>query len=153
MSFVRTLALAVITAGGAVPLGAQTAEKPALQAPVTLTAADSARFLALGSKYTRWFIAGQADSLATGMDPQVLERLGGVEKILEQSAMLAERRGNETKIVEEKLTRRLGRLQFWHAGEFSEMEGDVFVIRWILDEHGKITGAGLGPQSSTPPVD
>ncbi len=153
MSFVRTVTFAAMTAAGAVPLAAQATEKPALQAPVTLTAADSARFLALGSKYTRWFMAGQADSLATGMDPEALVNLGGVEKILQQSAMLAERRGSETKIVEEKLTRRLGRLQFWHAGEFSEMEGDVFVIRWILDANGKITGAGLGPKSSTPPVD
>ena len=153
MSFVRSLTFAAVAAGAALPLAAQAPEKPALQAPVSLTAADSARFLALGSKYTRWFISGQADSLATGMDPEALVNLGGVEKILQQSAMLAERRGTETKIVEEKLTRRLGRVQFWHAGEFSEMPGDVFVIRWILNEHGKITGAGLGPKSSAPPVD
>lgn len=154
MSFVvRSLTVAALAAAGAVPLAAQAPEKPALQPPVTLSAADSARFLALGSKYTRWFIAGQADSLATGMDPETLERLGGVDKIVEQSALLAERRGSETKIVEEKLTRRLGRLQFWHAGEFSGMEGDVFVIRWILDERGKITGVGLGPKTSAPPVD
>ena len=145
--------LAALIVAGAAPLAAQTAEKPALQAPLSLTAADSARFLALGKSYTRWLLRGHADSLVAAMDPRALEQLGGIERVQQQTDMIAERRGTETRIVEEKLTRRMGRLQFWHSGEFSETPGDEFVIRWLLDEHGKITGAGLGPKANTPPVD
>lgn len=145
--------LAALVIAGAAPLAAQTADKPALQPPITLTAADSARFLALGKTYTRWFLSGKADSLATAIEPKSLEGLGGIDGIVQAQANVAERAGAETKVVEEKLTRRNGRLQFWHAGEFTGIPGDAFVIRWVLDEQGRIVGAGLGPKANTPPVD
>lgn len=152
MSFFRGSALILLV--GVAPLAAQTpATTPALQAPVTLTAADSARFLALGQKYTRWFLAGNADSLLAAVHPSAVEGLGGLEGVREAQGRVAERAGIETKVVEEKLTRRNGRLQFWHAGDFSEMTTDQFVIRFILDENGMITGAGLSPKAQTSPVD
>ena len=144
------VALAVVAVA---PLAAQDAAKPELQPPATLTSSDSARFLGLGKTYTRWFLTGKADSLATAMSAESLERLGGVDRIRQQQDMIAERAGTQTKVTEEKLTRRMGRLQYWHAGQFSELPGEDFIIRWLLDENGKIVGAGLGPRSSTPPVD
>ena len=145
---------AVILLVAVAPLAAQTPDTPpVLQAPVTLTAADSAHYLALGQKYTRWFLTGNADSLVAVVHPSALEGLGGLEGVREAQGRVAERAGIETKVVEEKLTRRRGRLQFWHAGTFSEMTDDQFVIRFLLDENGMIVGAGLGPKAQTPPVD
>lgn len=145
---------AVILLVAAAPLAAQTPDAPpALQAPATLSAADSARFLALGQKYTRWFLTGNADSLLAAVHPSAVEGLGGLEGVREAQGRVAEGAGIEVKVVEEKLTRRRGRLQFWHAGDFSEMTNDQFVIRFVLDENGLIIGAGLGPKANTPPVD
>ena len=129
------------------------AQTPALKAPLSLTKADSARYMSLGNSATRYLLGGRADSLAAMIDSTALERLGGVEGISKQQDNIAERAGVETRVVEEQLTRRNGMLQFWHAGEFSEVTGDQFVIRWLFDEHGKIVGAGLGPKSDTPAVD
>ncbi|MBA2291965.1 MAG: hypothetical protein H0W15_05845 [Gemmatimonadales bacterium] len=126
---------------------------PALKAPLTLTAADSARYLELGRTYTRWFLAGQADSLVAVTDPAALEKMGGPEGIQTVMEQVTTRAGIELAVVEEKLTRRRGALQFWHAGNFSELTTDQLVIRWLIDEHGKITGAGIGPRSNAPPVD
>lgn len=153
MFYARSLMLAAALAGGAVPLAAQTVAKPTLQPPLSLTSADSARFLALGQKYTRWFLTGNVDSLVSVVHPSALEGLGGVDGVREAQGRVSERAGIETTVVEEKLTRRNGRLQFWHAGDFSEFTSDQFVIRWLLDENGKIVGAGLGPKAQSPPVD
>ena len=47
----------------------------------------------------------------------------------------------------------VGRLQFWHAGEFSELAGDEVVIRWVFNDQGKIVVMGINPKTKAPPVD
>lgn len=150
----RTPTLAAAALLFAAPLAAQNAapvDPPAKAAP--FSAADSARYTALGKNYTRWFLNGRADSLLAAMSPETAEKMGGIEAIRENMNRLAERAGAETKVVAEKLTRRRGLPQFWHEGEFSEIQGDAIVIRWVMDEDGKLIGAGLGPKSQTPPPD
>jgi hypothetical protein len=144
-----------LMAAPAATLAAQGAASPApeLKPPLTLNAADSARYLALGKTYTRWFLAGQADSLIAVTDPAALEKMGGPDGFQTVMEQVTTRAGIELAVVEEKLTRRRGALQFWHAGNFSELTTDQLVIRWLIDEHGKITGAGIGPRANAPPVD
>ncbi len=134
-------------------LAAQEAAPPALKPPVTLTAADSARYLALGKSYTRWFLNAHVDSLVAVIDPASLEQMGGADGVHKTMQQVGERAGAQLAVVEEKLTRRRGFIQYWHAGNFSEMTTDQLVIRWLLDEHGKIVGAGVGPRANAPPVD
>lgn len=145
----------LITALLAAPVATLAAQDgpPAMKAPLTLTAADSARYLELGRTYTRWFLAGQADSLATGMDAELLEKQGGVEGIVALQGQIAERAGVQTRMTEQKLTRRKGMLQFWHAGEFSELAGDEVVIRFIFNDQGKVVGMGINPKTRAPAVD
>lgn len=149
----RTLVSLALLWVSTVPLRAQTTVAAAAIVPAKLTPAEEARFLALGKEYTRWFLAGKADSLLAVLSPETVEKVGGIEGLREQMAQVADRAGIETKVVEEKLTRRKGQLQFWHAGQFSEVADDLVVIRWLLDRDGKITGAGLGPLAQTPPPD
>lgn len=141
------------------PLAAQTATPAAapaaaaVAAPAKLTPDEEAHFLDLGKTYTRWFLAGKADSMITAFTAESVEKMGGIDGLRNMMNQVAERAGVETKIVEEKLTRRNGRIQFWHAGLFSEFADDQLVLRWILDADGKISGAGAGPKAQTPAPD
>lgn len=141
----------------ALPLAAQTTAPAAAQsapAPVPkLTPEQEAHFLALGKTYNRWFLAGKADSLLQVLAPETVENIGGIEGLRSMMNQIAERAGVETKIVEEKMTRRNGRPQFWHAGLFSDFPDDQLVLRWILDSNGKITGVGAGPLAQAPAPD
>lgn len=152
MSRLSTLAAAALLS--AAPLAAQTAT-PTADTPkaAPFSPADEARFMALGKTYTRWFLNGRADSLLGAMDPATAEKMGGIESIRENMNTVAERAGAELKVVVEKMTRRRGAAQFWHEGQFSEIQGDYFVIRWVMDEKGKLIGAGLGPKAQTPQPD
>jgi hypothetical protein len=146
---VRMTALMCLAAA---PLAAQNAPA-ATPTAAKLSPADEARFLALGKQYTRWFLNGFADSLSAAVAPEVLEKLGGADGIRDQMNMVAERAGSETRMLVEKMTMRNGQPQFWHEGEFSVLTSEPLVVRWIFDKDGKITGAGLGPKSQTPPPD
>ena len=138
---------------GAAPLAAQDAAKPALLAPVLLSAADSTRFLELGRTYVRMMLTGKADSLAMALDSVALTRVGGAAGIADQQAQMAERIGAQAKVIEDKLTRRGGALQYWQSGEFTGFTDEPVVIRVIFNEHGKVTGMGINPMSKAPPVD
>lgn len=153
MTRTRTMTALALTLA-ALPLAAQTpVVAQVASAPAPLTPAEEARFLALGKTYTRWFLGGKADSLLAVMAPETAEKVGGIDGVRDMMNQVAERAGAETKMTEEKMTRRNGRPQFWHAGQFSEFTDDELVIRWIFDADGKITGAGFGPKGTTPAPD
>ncbi len=137
------------------PLGAQTptTAPAAAAAAAKLTAEQEARLLALGKTYTRWFLGGQADSLASAFDAEMLAKVQGVQGITEMMGQIAERAGIQTKVVAEKLTYRRGNPQYWHEAEFSELADEALVIRWVLSPEGKIVGAGINPKSAAPPPD
>lgn len=119
--------------------------------PKPYTPEEEAKYLALGSKYITWFLQGHADSLLSVMSAEMGE--GGVDVIRRQMDVVAERGGTLIKVVEQKMTRRRGLIQYWWAGSFSEMPNEDIVIRYILDENGKIIGAGLGPRAGAPAPD
>ena len=114
MSFVRSLVAVATLVSLAAPLAAQTADKPAPQPPAKLSAADSARYLELGKSASRWMMAGHADSLAAALDPEALTKAGGVEGLKTMQAQMHERIGAQVKLIDQKLTRRNGMVQFWH---------------------------------------
>jgi hypothetical protein len=157
MTRIRSLATVAAALFGTAPLAAQTTPAPAAApaaAPATpLSPAEEARLLELGKTYTRWFLTGKADSLVGAFAPDMAEKVGGVEGVQQMMNQIAERAGVETKVTEEKMTRRNGRPQFWHAGQFSDLEDDELVIRWVFDQNGKIAGAGINPKANAPAPD
>lgn len=148
--------IAALALAAASPLAAQTpATAPAAAKPaaVKLTPAQETHLLALGKKYTQWFLGGNADSMVAAMDPVAFEKMGGLDGMLTMMGQISERAGTEVKIVAEKMTYRNGQPQFWHEGSFSEFTDDTLVFRWILNVDGKITGAGIQPKSAAPEPD
>ncbi|MEP6590818.1 MAG: hypothetical protein ABJC19_06520 [Gemmatimonadota bacterium] len=138
----------------AVPLAAQTAPAPVSAAsPITLTPAKEQQLFDLGQRYTRWFLAGRADSVLGAMAPETATEMGGIEGVRQMMDQVAERAGVEVAITEEKMTRRKGNPQFWHAAKFRDFTDDELVLRWVMDADGKITGIGFGPKSRTPDPD
>ena len=132
--FVAGLALAV-----ALPLTAQEARLPA----------DS---MEIGQQYTKWFLAYEADSLWSRMTPEMQERNGGIDHLVQMMDQVALQVGTEVEVLEERYVTRNGKPQFWHTGRFSELAEPV-QIRWVIEPDGRISGAGINPASQAPPVD
>lgn len=148
--------MTALTLAVATPLVAQTTPPTApaaAPAKVQLTPEQETQLLVLGKKYTQWFLGGQADSLATGFDPEAFQKVGGMDGMLTMMGQIAERAGTEVKIVEEKMTYRNGQPQFWHEGSFSEFTDQTLVFRWVMNVEGKIVGAGIQPRSAAPEPD
>lgn len=106
--------------------------------------------LALARQYTAWLYAGQADSLFSHTTDQAREELTA-ERYAQTSGLIARRAGFELD-MEETWKRRGGDCQYWRTATFSDME-EPFLLRWVLDSRGRITGLGLGPYSQAPPVE
>lgn len=137
-------ASATMLALAAIPLAAQT------PTPTPLSAADSTHLMELGRTYSRWLLAGRVDSLVSVMTPDFLESSGGAAGVSERMGQVAERAGQETRMLAEKMTRRNGRPQFWHEGEFALFTNEPLVFRFVFDEKGKLAGIGMGPRSQAP---
>ena len=125
----------------------------AAPAPVVLTATQEQRIIAVGKQATAYFMAFKADSLAAMFASDALERIGGVAGISQLLAQVQEHGGAPEAIVEQKLTRRRGRPQFWTEIKYSNMLDDTLVTRWIIDVDGKIVGAGINPKAAAPEPD
>lgn len=65
---------------------------------------------------------------------------------------IAIRAGNEVKVREEKVVRRLGNYQYWRTAEYDRAPGAV-LLRIVLTPDGKYAGIGLGLASDPPPID
>ncbi len=121
------------------PLSAQEARLPA----------DS---MELGQKYTKWFLAYEADSLWSRMTPGFKESHGDIDQLVGVMEQVALQAGTEVEVLEERYVTRNGKPQFWHTGRFSEM-AEPIQIRWVIEPDGMISGAGINPASQAPPVD
>jgi len=154
----RSTLLPLVALLAAAPLAAQTPAPPAPPSaapapPPRLTAQQESEFLVLGKTYTRWFLAGSADSLASAFDAEMLTRVEGVDGISKMMWQIADRAGSQTKVLVEKMTYRNGKPQYWHEAEFSGLADEPLVIRWVLNPEGKIIGAGINPKSVAPEPD
>jgi hypothetical protein len=139
---VATLAAALLLIAPA--LHAQD-EAPAPAKP--FTAAETARYTAIGQAATRYFFAGHADSLIAMGDSAFQARVGGVDGIRQQVDMIGERAGMVLNVLDQKMTRRNGTPQFWYEAEMSNFTDEPIVFRWLINEDGKLVGAGMGPKS------
>lgn len=135
----RLIVAAGFTLVFALPLAAQEARLPA----------DS---MEIGQKYTKWFLAYEADSLWSHMTPEMQERNGGVDHLVDMMDQVALQVGTEMEVLEERYVTRNGKPQFWHTGRFSEMPEPI-QIRWVIEPDGRISGAGINPASQAPAVD
>ena len=135
----RSIVVAGLALAVALPLSAQEARLPA----------DS---MEIGQKYTKWFLAYEADSLWSHMTPEMQERNGGIEHLVDMMDQVALQVGTEVEVLEERYVTRNGKAQFWHTGLFSEL-AEPIQIRWVIEPDGKISGAGINPASQAPPVD
>lgn len=87
------------------------------------------------------------------LTPESVTKVGGIEGMREMMGQVAERAGVETEMTEEKLTRRNGYPQFWHAAKFRDFADDELVLRWVMDFDGKVRGVGFTPKSRSPEPD
>ncbi len=149
-SMLLPLVAAALTAG---PLAAQSTPPTPPQTPPTapqpakpFTAEETARYMALGRKVNTWFFEGYADSLYAIADSAARQGMGGLEGIQKQMEMFGTRAGPMMRVVEEKMTRREGRPQFWFEAEFVEYTQGTLVLRWVFNEEGQLTGSGMGPK-------
>lgn len=118
----RTLSAVVLLSLAAFPASAQLPD-------------DRARDL--GRTYVRWFIAGEADSLASRMTPEALARVGGVPGIRERVQMLAENVGTETELLGEEVVRDGSATAYVRRARFTLLPVP-FRLRWDLDGDGRI---------------
>lgn len=100
----------------------------------------------------RFFYAGEADSLIARMTPATLESIGGKAGLLEGLSMVGTRAGDEVSVVEERWNLRNGQRQYWRTSKMSAFPDD-FLLRFNFDAEGRITGIGMGPAASAPPVE
>jgi hypothetical protein len=111
------------------------------------------KHLALGHQLTDWFMAGKMDSIVARMPDDIKEKSGGVAGLQNARAQLAERGGEEAKVLEEKMTRRKGLAQYWRSSLYTELPQEPLVLRWVFNESSQVVGIGLGPLSQTPAPD
>jgi hypothetical protein len=127
------------------------ATSAAAQTPPTKPAPPTTDLVVAGRKLANWILANQLDSvvanLAPGSNPDTsrmeLTRLVGE---------IAIRGGNELKVTDEKVVRRLGRYQYWRTSDFESAPGPV-LLRIVLTPDGKYGGIGIGLASNPPPID
>lgn len=125
----------------------------ALSLPTLLraqTVLTDQQYLRLGNQYSTWFFAGQADSLLAHMTPESVQASGGPDGIRQAAKELESRAGVEKMLVEEKMTRRKGKPQYWRESMYSQMPDQTIVLRWVFDDDGKILGIGMNPKSAAP---
>lgn len=100
----------------------------------------------------RFFYAGEADSLIARMTPATLEAVGGRVGLIEGISNVGIRAGEEVSVVEERWNLRNGQRQYWRTSRMSIFPED-FLLRLNLDAQGNITGIGMGPARSAPPIE
>jgi len=108
--------------------------------------------LALVRQYTQWLYAGEADSLVARSTDGARESFATPEGFTRFTRMIANRAGFETDVIEETWKLRNGACQYWRTADFTDI-GEPMLVRWVLDEEGRIAGFGLGPATQAPSVD
>jgi hypothetical protein len=154
--FKRLIKATVICAAFALPAtvhaqdaeASTTTEEPTPAEPFTKE--EATKYMGLGDQAVGYFFDGYADSLATMFAPQALESVGGVEGIIGMMDTIGERAGMVIEVLDAKMTRRRGIPQYWWEADFSEFTDEPLVLRYVFNEEGQISGAGVGPKSGSP---
>ncbi len=155
MPSLKYLALTVVLAA---PMAAQTSSTATTSAtpptaavvaspPKPFTAAEEAKYMALGRRAASFMAKKQADSLLAMMEDETGKSVGGLDGIKNTMASMEEKIGTVTKVLVEKMTRRNGMPQFWHEAEYSNFTDEPGVTRFVFSEEGKIIGLGTSAKS------
>ena len=142
---------ALIFALAATPAAAQNAAPAAPAAAPAVNWTDT-QWILYGRQVTEWFFAGQTDSVLAHSSPEVLERMGGANGLLEGRDELLARAGSETDVITDKMTRRKGNPQYWRESKY-ENAPEPIVLRFVFNAQAQIIGIGVGPLSQTPAPD
>ena len=147
LATVAALAFAATSAAAqsASSTGAASTEKPATPPPPTTDLVVAGRQLA------EWILTNQLDSVVSHLasDQNADTTKMELARFIEQ---LAIRGGNELKVTEEKVVRRLGRYQYWRTADYDRAPGAV-LFRIVLTPDGKYQGHGIGLANNPPPTD
>jgi len=144
-----TLVLA-LTAGPVVAQNAAPTTPAASTAPAVNW--NDTQWILYGRQVAEWFFAGQTDSLLAHASPDVLERMGGANGLLEARDQLLSRAGSETKVINDKMTKRRGNPQYWRESDY-ENAPEAMVLRFVFNAQAQVIGIGMGPLSQTPAPD
>jgi hypothetical protein len=149
----RYIAGALLLIGAAGPIAAQSTTSPApAVTPLPKPGPLPADSMELARAFTRWFYTAQTDSLIAHTAPGGRSADQTKADILGNLAQLTSRAGHELWVVEEKFITRNGRRQYWRTAKFSDFDEPI-LVRFVMDEQGRITGFGLSPKSQAPPID
>jgi hypothetical protein len=104
-----------------------------------------------GRQMAEWILSNQLDSVVAHLAPGQNADTTKMEltRFIEQ---LAIRGGNEVKVTEEKVVRRLGQYQYWRTADYDRAPGAV-LFRIVLTPDGKYQGHGIGLANNPPPID
>ena len=104
-----------------------------------------------GRKLATWILANQLDSVVANLAPGANPDTNRME-LARLVGEIAIHGGNELKVTDEKVVRRLGRYQYWRTSDFQNAPGPV-LLRIVLTPDGKYGGIGIGLASDPPPID
>ena len=113
---------------------------------------ESPDSLALGRKYTGWFLDGYADSLWKVMGEGTRGRMGGIEHIESMMDQIIDQIGYEAEVVSESAqVRDDGVLEYRRLSEY-DLAPEPIVLIWRINDEGKIVGVSVRPESQAPPA-
>src|SRR5688572_25239212 len=95
----------------------------------------------LRRKFTQLLLPNQVDSLVARMDSATRAQPNIRGEYEQRVAMVAERGGNELKVIEEKFITRNGARQYWRTAMFDKAPEPV-LIRWVIGPKGELMGVG-----------
>ena len=145
-------ALTLAIALSAAPVAAQNAAPTAPHAAAPAVNWTETQWILYGRQVAEWFFAGQTDSVLAHSAPDVLDRMGGANGLLEARDQLLARAGSETKVITDKMTKRKGNAQYWRESDY-ENGPEPIVLRFVFNTQAQIIGIGMGPLSQTPAPD
>ena len=113
---------------------------------------ESPDSLALGRKFTGWFLDGYADSLWNLMGEIDRGRVGGAENIENMMDQIIDQIGDEAEVVSESAKfRDDGVLEYRRLSEY-DVAPEPIVWIWRTNNEGQIVGMGIRPESQAPPA-
>ena len=107
---------------------------------------ESSDSLALGRKFTGWFLDGYADSLWNVMGEATRGRVGGVGHIENMMDQLINQIGDEAEVMSESAKfRDDGVLEYRRRSEF-DLAPEPIVWIWRTNDEGQIVGVSIRPE-------
>ncbi|TDJ55878.1 MAG: hypothetical protein E2O47_03410 [Gemmatimonadetes bacterium] len=113
---------------------------------------ESPDSLALGRKFTGWFVDGYADSLWNVMGEGTRGRIGSIENIESMMDQIIDQIGDEAEVVSESAKfGDDGVLEYRRLSEY-DLAPEPIVWIWRINDEGKIVGVRILPESQAPPA-